>query len=68
VERTIYLLFPKKYEAYALSLWRRCQKGVSAWFFSRIIGCLFVGVLSTFVFLLFNTKYPFFFGLLAGGL
>ncbi len=68
VERTIYLLFPKKYEAYALSLWRRCQKGVSAWFFSRIIGCLFVGVLSTLVFLLFNTKYPFFFGLLAGGL
>lgn len=66
VERGISLLFPKKYEVYALSLWSRCQRKVSGWFLSRILGCLFVGLACYLAFLLLNTKYPFSLGLLAG--
>jgi len=65
VERALILLFPKKYEAYALSLWEKCEKKVGGWFLSRILGCLFVGALSYIAFLLFNTKYAFSLGLLA---
>jgi len=68
VEKSIGLLFPKKYEAYTLSLWERCQKKVSGWFLTRIIACLFVGIASLIAFLLFNTPYPFTLGLLAGAL
>jgi len=66
VERALSLLFPKKYEAYALSLWGKCQKKVSGWFLSRILGCAFVGLLCYIAFLLFNTKYPFSLAMLAG--
>jgi len=66
VERGISLLFPKKYEVYAFSLWSRCQRKVSGWFLSRILGCLFVGLACYLAFLLLNTKYPFSLGLLAG--
>jgi predicted PurR-regulated permease PerM len=68
IERTISLFFPRKYEVYAFSLWSRCQRKVSGWFLSRILGCLFVGLLSYLTFLLFNTRYPFSLGLLAGAL
>lgn len=66
IEKTLMLLFPKKYEAYALSIWQRSQKKVVAWFGARIIACLFVGLASYITFLLFNVKYPFTLGLFAG--
>lgn len=66
VEKTLSLLFPKKYEAYTLSLWQRSQKKVSGWFLSRVLASLFVGGASYFAFLVFDTKYPFSMGLLAG--
>jgi len=66
IERSILIFFPKKYEANILSIWERCQKKVSAWFLTRILACLFVGVVSFVVFLVFNTPYPFSLGLLAG--
>lgn len=65
-ERTLVLLFPKKYEAYILNLWARCQKKVAGWFGARIIACLFVGIASYITFLLFDIKYPFTLGLFAG--
>lgn len=68
IEKGLTLLFPKKYESYLLSIWERCQKRVSGWFLTRIIACLFVGIVSFIAFLLFNTPYPFTLGLLAGGL
>ncbi len=58
IERAIMLLFPKKHEAYALSLWGKCQKKVSAWFLARIIACFFVGLVSYLVFFLFGIQYP----------
>ena len=66
IERSILIFFPKKYEANILSIWERCQKKVSGWFLTRILACLFVGVVSFVVFLVFNTPYPFSLGLLAG--
>ena len=66
VEKSLILLFPKRYDGYVSSLWRRCQKKVSSWFLTRILSCLFVGLLSYFVFLIFKTPYPFSLGLLAG--
>jgi len=66
IEKALILLFPKKYEAYALNLWGRCQKKVSGWFGARILACLFVGVASYITFLLFNVKYPFTLALFAG--
>lgn len=68
IEKSLILLFPKRYDGYVSSLWRRCQKRVSSWFLTRILSCLFVGLLSYFVFLLFKTAYPFSLGLLAGAL
>ena len=68
IEKSLNLLFPKKYEDYALSLWRRCQKKVSGWFLIRILTCLFVGAATFAVLLLFNIRYPASLGLLAGAL
>ncbi|MDD5606377.1 MAG: AI-2E family transporter [Candidatus Pacebacteria bacterium] len=65
IEKGIILLFPKKHEAYALSLWAKCQKKVSAWFLARIIACIFVGFISYIVFFLFNIEYPLILAVLA---
>jgi predicted PurR-regulated permease PerM len=66
IEKSLNFLFPKKYEDYALSLWRRCQKKVSGWFLIRILTCLFVGAATFAVLLLFNIRYPASLGLFAG--
>lgn len=66
VERTLMLLFPKKYEAQVMSVWNRCQKKVAGWFGARLLACLFVGVASYIVFRLFNVDYPFTLALFTG--
>jgi len=66
VEKVISLLFPKRYEAYALSVWERSQNKVSGWFGSRILTCLFVGVAFFITLYLFNVKYALSLSLLAG--
>lgn len=66
IEKTLALLFPKKHESRAMSIWQRCQRKVAGWFGARVLACLFVGVISYIAFLLFNVKYPFALGLLAG--
>ncbi|MBZ9569310.1 AI-2E family transporter [Patescibacteria group bacterium] len=66
IQKALGLIFPQKYEASLLDLWSRCKIRVSGWFLSRISGCLFVGISSFVAFSLFNTKYPFSLGFLAG--
>lgn len=66
VEKTLVLLFPKKHEDNVLKVWRRCQKKVAGWFGARILACIFVGLASYLVFLIFNVKYPFTLALFAG--
>lgn len=68
VDRTLSLLFAKKYEAYAINVWEASQKKVSGWFGARVLACLFVGVLSYIAFLLLGVSYPFSLALLAGAL
>ena len=67
-EKTLSLIFPKKYEAYVMSIWERCQNKVSGWFSTRIIACIFVGLVSYIAFLVFGVRYPFLLALLAGTL
>lgn len=66
IEKTLFLLFPKRYEAQVLDVWARCQKKVAGWFGARILACIFVGVASYIAFLLFNIEYPFTLALFAG--
>jgi len=66
VERTLMLLFPKKYEVYVLNLWERCEKEIAGWFGARVLACLFVGVVSYISLLIFHVKYPAILGLFAG--
>ena len=66
VERTLMLLFPKKYEVQVLNVWARCQKKVAGWFGARVLACLFVGLATYIMLLLFNVEYPFTLALFAG--
>ena len=66
IERAISVFFPKKYEAFALDLWAKSQKKVSAWFASRLLASIFVAVATYIALLLFNAKYPFSLGLISG--
>jgi predicted PurR-regulated permease PerM len=65
LEKTFALFFPPEYEDYSLSLARRCQKKVSSWFLSRIVACIFVGILTYLTLLIFNVDYPLSLGLLS---
>jgi predicted PurR-regulated permease PerM len=66
VERSLKVLFPQKYETFIMSLWEKCQRKVSGWFLVKILGCIFVGLLSYIAFLVFSVKYPLGLALLAG--
>lgn len=66
VDKALVLFFPKKYETFLLNLWLKCQKKVSGWFITRIIGCLFVGVISYITFIIFSVDYPVALGFAAG--
>ncbi|MDD2913157.1 MAG: AI-2E family transporter [Candidatus Paceibacterota bacterium] len=66
VEKGLTVLFPKNYENYILTIWKRCEKKVAGWFAVRVIVSFFVGVASYIVFLLFNIDYPLSLGLLSG--
>lgn len=66
IAKTLRLIVPKKYEEVALDLWLRCERKIAGWFLSRILGCVFVGILSYLSFLILKIKYPFTLGFLAG--
>lgn len=65
LEKTLILFFPAKYESYALSLAKRCQKRVSNWFLTRILACLFVGILTYLTLLIFKGPYPLSLGIIS---
>lgn len=66
IEKSLILLFPKRYEAYVLDLWQRCRNRVSGWFLARVVGSVFVGVFVYISLFIFKTKYPLTLSLLAG--
>ena len=66
VERGIKLIFSEKEKNQALVVWRKAQRQVTNWFFTRILACIFVGITSYIAFYLFNVEYAFLFALMAG--
>lgn len=66
VEKTLLLIFPKKLEAHALNVWQRVQIKVVGWFGTRILSCLFVGIMTFAVCKILSINYAISFGLLAG--
>lgn len=66
IERTLSIIFPKKYETYVFSLWKKSQQKVTGWFGIKILGVIFIGVFSFIGLYLFNVKYPFSLALMAG--
>ncbi len=66
VEQTIKLLVPKKNEAYFLDLWERCQAKTAAWFGTRVLSSVFVGLVSYLTLEIFNINYAFVLGLFSG--
>lgn len=66
IEKTISLLFPKKYESYTLDLLQKSQNKVASWFGIKILASLFVGVVTFLTCYFFNLKYAISLGLAAG--
>jgi len=66
IERIIRVVFPKKYETLALSLWRRSETKVSGWFLSRVISSTFVLCATYFTLILFDVQSPLSLALFAG--
>jgi len=66
VEQTIKLLVPKKNEAYFLDLWERCQAKTAAWFGTRVLSSVFVGLVSYLTLEIFKINYAFVLGLFSG--
>ncbi len=67
-ERFLTLLAPKKYEQTIVTIFERAQLKVAGWFGARVLACLFVGVMSFIVFILFGVKYSFILALISGAL
>jgi predicted PurR-regulated permease PerM len=66
VKKTIQLLSSQKREEYFLSLWERCQNRTAAWFGTRILSSLFVGLLTYLTLESFGIKYSFVLALFSG--
>jgi len=66
IEKTLVLIFPKKYEYHILNLWTEAENKISNWFLAKILCSLFVGFCSFLFLLIFDVKYPALLGLIAG--
>lgn len=66
IQKVIKIIFPKKYEEYVLLLWTKCQTDIANWFWARILGCLFIGLVCYVVFLLLGVPYSLSLALIAG--
>lgn len=57
---------PARYQKYVFNLLPRIRRKVSGWFISRVVGALFVGLLSYLVLTILDVKYAFVFSLIIG--
>jgi len=65
-ERVLEIFSPLKYKNYFLNLWHRSKEKVTGWFISRIIGIIFVGIVTFIILKILNIKYVFALSLMAG--
>jgi len=66
VKKAIEVLAPKTNEGYFLNLWQRCQTKTAAWFGTRILSSLFVGLISYIVLAILDVNYASVLGFFAG--
>lgn len=66
LEKILANLAPVRYRDYLFNLLPRVRKRVSGWFISRMIGVLFVGILTFLVLSFLKVKYSFLLSLIAG--
>lgn len=66
VDSAIALLSPPGEEDYFLNLWKRSQMKTSAWFASRILSSVFVGIISFVTLKIIKVKYAFLLSVFAG--
>ncbi|MBI2626002.1 MAG: AI-2E family transporter [Candidatus Nealsonbacteria bacterium] len=66
IEKMIRILSPKRYEAVVLSILEKSQRKVSGWFGVKILGSLFIGLLTFLICYVLNIDYAVSFGLFAG--
>lgn len=66
LERTLLLLFPRRYENQIKIIFEKSQSKISGWFGARVLACLFVGLASYVVFYIFGVKYAFTLSLISG--
>ena len=66
LESFLVLMVPKRYESTVVSIAKRSQFKVAAWFGVRILACLFVGAASFVVLFLLGVKYAFILSLISG--
>jgi predicted PurR-regulated permease PerM len=66
IEKFLAILIPQRYRQKALDVWSLSQRKVSLWFGTRVLGMIFVGLITTITCYCLGIKYAFFFGLLAG--
>lgn len=66
LEKVLANFAPSRYKNYLFSLLPRVRKRVSGWFISRVIGVIFVALLTYFVLLILNVKYAFILAVLFG--
>lgn len=65
-ERVIKTIFSSEKAPQILTIWQECQKKVSGWFLIRLLGCLFVGILTFISLKALKIDYAFSLALLAG--
>ena len=65
-ENFLLLLIPQRHEEQIKVIFERVQKKVAGWFGARLLACLFVGIASYIVFLMFGVKYALFLALISG--
>lgn len=66
VKKAIKAISPKRSEGYFQDLWQRCQNKTAAWFGTRILSSLFVGLVSYITLNVLNVNYASTLSLFAG--
>jgi len=68
IAKGLAIFLPARYEGHVEAVFEQAQTKVAGWFGARLLSCVFVGLASFVVFLLFGVKYAIVLSLIAGTL